>query len=162
MHPPDKAVYVVVPHTSGWDFIIGILTRGATGLKVKFLGKQELFKPPFGFVFRWAGGFPVDRSKRTSLVEQVAAIFNRHEKFAIAVAPEGTRKKVNSLKTGFYYIARIANIPLILVKLDFGNRIVDFSKPFLTTGNFGKDIEKINRHFQGVKGKIPELSFGID
>jgi 1-acyl-sn-glycerol-3-phosphate acyltransferase len=92
--PRDQKKYIIitVPHTSNWDFIIGVMVRGIMGFKSKFLGKKSLFKAPYGWLFRWLGGYPVDRSRSRNLVDQVIDIYNQHREFVIAVAPEGTRK----------------------------------------------------------------------
>ena len=151
----NKFIIIPIPHTSNWDFPLGILVRTMwdPNRKVKFLGKSSLFKAPYGWFFYWLGGYPVDRSKNNNLVDAVIDLFNSKEKFAIVVAPEGTRKKVDKLKTGFYYIARGANIPLILCKFDFEHREVSFSEPFYTTDDKIADFEFIDNYYRGVKGK---------
>ena len=127
-----------MPHTSNWDFPIGLLTRRAVGVDIKFLGKHSLFIPPFGWLFRWLGGYPVDRRKRTNLVDSVVDIFNQHDEFVISIAPEGTRKKVDALRTGFYYIARKAGIPILLCSFNYQIRTVLFGPLFYP----GPDPEK--------------------
>ena len=97
---------------------------------MKFIGKQELFKPPFGFIFRKLGGVPVDRFNNNNFVDQVVEMFNTNESFAIALSPEGTRKKVDRLRTGFYHIARKANVPVVLVAFDFEHKEFRFAPPF--------------------------------
>lgn len=152
-----KYIAVVAPHTSNWDFIIGVLTRKIMGIdSVKFLGKSQLFKWPFGWFFRALGGYPVDRSKHNNLVEAVVAIFNSKERFAIGLAPEGTRKKVGQLKTGFYHIAVQANVPIILVGFDFPKKTVVVKNPFYPSGDIEKDMPVIMNFFKGIKGKNPE------
>jgi 1-acyl-sn-glycerol-3-phosphate acyltransferase len=152
-----KYVIIVAPHTSGWDFIIGVLFRKALRLeKAKYLGKKELFEPPFGFLFRWLGGYPVDRSISNNLVDEVVKVFNQHEEFGIALSPEGTRARVDRLRTGFYNIARKANVPIVMVGLDFENKRCIFSEPFYTTGNMDKDFEGILAFFRPIKGKHPD------
>lgn len=152
-----KYVVIVAPHTSSWDFIIGILFRKAVSLeKAKYLGKMELFKPPFGFFFRWLGGYPVDRSSSHNLVDEVVKIFNSHDEFGIALSPEGTRTRVDRLRTGFYNIARKANVPIIMVGLDYGNKRAIFSDPFYTTDDMELDLEMIVNFFRPLKGKHPE------
>ena len=102
-----KYVIAVAPHTSNWDFVVGVAARSILRIqRAKFLGKSQLFRPPFGWLFRRLGGYSVDRSKSQDVVEQVAHIFDQHDDFVLALAPEGTRKKVGKLKTGFYYIAK--------------------------------------------------------
>lgn len=156
---PDKYVLTVVPHTSNWDFPLGLLVRAAIEEDVRYIGKDSLFKPPFGAIFRWLGGIPVDRSKRNNFVEAVSHEFGERAEMKICIAPEGTRKRVEKLKTGFYYIAKGAGVPIILCKFDFGNKLVGFSEPFLPTDDTAADFAHIYAYFAGVKGKNPEYSF---
>ena len=153
-----KFVMVAAPHTSSWDVVMGFIFRRFLKLGyVKFIGKQELFKPPFGFIFRKLGGVPVDRFSSNNFVDQVVQMFNDNESFAIALSPEGTRKKVDRLRTGFYHIARQANVPIILMAMDFEHKEFRFEAPFYTTDNEAEDLKKILHYFGGVKGKNPAL-----
>ncbi|MCU0357905.1 MAG: 1-acyl-sn-glycerol-3-phosphate acyltransferase [Cyclobacteriaceae bacterium] len=155
---PPRCVLAVAPHTSGWDFIIGLLYRSALQLtNAKYIGKAELFKPPFGFLFRRLGGIPVDRSKRQNLVSEVAAVFTKHEKFMVALSPEGTRQRVDKLRTGFYNIARQAGVPIVMVGLDFENKRLIFSEPLYTGDSMEVDMDMIIRFFAPIKGKKPAL-----
>ena len=138
-----KYIIVVAPHTTNLDFIIGIMVRGIVGFDSKFLGKKSLFKPPFGWFFKMMGGYPVDRSKSTNLVDQVVDIYNNHERFVVALAPEGTRKEVGDWKTGFYYIADNAQIPIVRAKIDWKKKEVTFYEPLMTTGDIDSDLPKI-------------------
>jgi 1-acyl-sn-glycerol-3-phosphate acyltransferase len=138
-----KYIIIVAPHTTNWDFIIGVLVRGIVGFHSKFLGKKSLFRPPFGWLFKLLGGYPVDRSKSTNLVDQVVDIYNHHERFVVAIAPEGTRKNVSEWKTGFYYIAHKARIPIVRAKIDWNKKQVVFFEPFYVTGNIQIDMPKI-------------------
>jgi 1-acyl-sn-glycerol-3-phosphate acyltransferase len=154
-----KCVMMVMPHTSAHDFYLGIFTRGITGLEMNWVGKKELFRFPLGFYFRYMGGEPLDRMGGLNKVDSIAAIFQRKETFRLAVAPEGTRKKVNELKTGFYYIALKANVPIIPVAFDFGKKTVSLGKPLMPTGNLEDDLIILKRHFIDVLGKVPENGF---
>lgn len=138
-----KYLIIVAPHTSNWDFLIGVFARGAIGFRSRFLGKKSLFKRPFGWFFRMMGGYPVDRSKSTNLVEQVIDIYNRHDRFVVAMAPEGTRKNVGEWKTGFYFIAHGAKIPLVRVKIDRKRKEVRIYAPYIVSGDIKKDLPKI-------------------
>lgn len=140
-----KYIIIVAPHTRNFDFIIGVLARGVVGFDSKFLGKKSLFRFPFGWFFRKMGGYPVDRSKNTNLVDQVVDIYKNHEKFVVTIAPEGTRKNVHEWKTGFYYIAHKANIPIVRVKMDWIAKEVVFYDPIRTTGNFDEDMLEIKK-----------------
>ncbi|HEU5290892.1 MAG TPA: lysophospholipid acyltransferase family protein [Cyclobacteriaceae bacterium] len=154
-----KYVVIVGPHTSNWDFIIGVLFRKALRLeKARYLGKKELFDPPFGFIFRWLGGYPVDRSKNKNMVEEVVKVFNEHDEFGIALSPEGTRKRVDKLRTGFYNIAKGANVPIVMVGLDYANKQVVFAEPFRVTDNQEADFDHILKFFRPIQGKFPEKS----
>lgn len=154
-----KLLVVVVPHTSNWDFPIGVLLRPLIKLDIKFLGKSSLFKPPFGWIFRALGGYPVDRSGNVKFVDAVVRLLNSKDKFLIAMSPEGTRKKVDRLRSGFYYIALTANIPIMLCKFDWENKHVGFSEAFMPSGDYQKDLKILEDYFRGVKGKIPEFGW---
>lgn len=155
-----KCVMIVVPHTSWHDFYIGIFTRGIVGLEMNFVGKKELFRFPFGFYFRWMGGAPLDRTGGLNRVEAIAKVFNDHETFRLAIAPEGTRKKVIEWKTGFYYISLQAKVPIIPIAFDYGKREVKIGKPFFPTGDILSDMPKLEKFFKGVVGKFPGQSYG--
>lgn len=152
-------IFAVIPHTSNWDFPLGLLVRSAAGIQVKFIAKDSLFKPPFGFVFRWLGGYPVDRSQSHNYVEAVAELFQTTPELAIAIAPEGTRKKVERLRTGFYHIARMAQVPIIMTKFDFGRKVVAFSPPFYPSQDKVRDFEKMTEFYRDARGRNPELGF---
>lgn len=162
--PPDlkKFVVAVAPHTSWKDFPLGLLVRSTMDRKIYYLGKKELFDSPFGFFFWWTGGRPVDRSQATGLVDQVAKLFAGSEEFAIALAPEGTRKKVTELKTGFYFMARKAGVPIIPCTFDYAHKTVHFLKPFYTTEDTEKDLDTLWDYYKDVKGANPEFSITGD
>jgi 1-acyl-sn-glycerol-3-phosphate acyltransferase len=154
-----KCVLMVIPHTSWHDFYLGIFTRGITGIEMNYIAKKELFRYPFGFYFRWMGGAPIDRTGSLNKVDSIAAIFETRAVFRLAISPEGTRNKVEQLKTGFYYIALKAKVPIIPVAFDFGKKTVAIGKPFYPSSNFEKDLEILLKHFEGVLGKIPEKGY---
>jgi 1-acyl-sn-glycerol-3-phosphate acyltransferase len=152
-----KMVIIVAPHTSAWDFVLGLAVRSKLRLgHVRFLGKKELFDGPFGFFFRWLGGIPVDRSSAHNLVDQVVERFNAADAFSLVLSPEGTRKRVERLKTGFYHIAHRADVPLVMVGFDFGRKEVVIAEPFDTTDNTEADFQKIIQFFGRMKGKNPD------
>ena len=158
---PNKFIIVVGPHTANFDFFLGLMARSVLGLRAtKFLGKSQLFKFPYGFIFRALGGYPVERTKDNNLVDAVTDIFNSHEKFSIALAPEGTRSKVDRIKIGFYHIAKKANIPIYPVAFDFGTKFVIVKEPFYPSDNFEDDMKELLSFYSNMKGKYPEL--GID
>ena len=156
--PTDLKKYVVIgaPHTSYWDFVIGMFVRSILNEKINFIGKASLFKPPFGFIFRKLGGTPVDRSKSNNLVDAIVQVFNSKEYFRLALSPEGTRKKVDQWKTGFYYIAKGAKVPIVMFTFDFGKKQVALSKPFYPTESLENDMKFIQNFYKDVKGKYPE------
>lgn len=123
---PKKYIIIAAPHTSWLDFPIAILSRMSEGKMVHFIGKGSLFKWPFGYFFKALGGTPVNRDKSTNMVEGVINIFNTKEEFRLGLSPEGTRKKVDKWKTGFYYIAKGANVPIVMATLDFENKKLKF------------------------------------
>lgn len=141
-HHLKKGLFVVAPHARTSDFFLGLCTRPTANLDIKYLGKAELFKPPFGWIFKALGGTPVHRSKSTNFVQQVAETFNSHKNLLVAIAPEGTRKNVSKLKTGFYYMAYQAKVPIIMSGFDYPRKSVIFAEPFLTTGDFEADMKK--------------------
>lgn len=151
-----KCVVIVAPHTSNFDFFIGLLVRKIMNVHIDFIGKKELFRWPYGWYFRKIGGSPVDRSKNQKKVDAIAQLFKEHEIFRLALSPEGTRRKVEKWKTGFYFIALKAKVPIIMASFDFGKKLVKISPPFYVTGNFEKDFTQIKSYFEGVEGKIPE------
>ncbi|MFY8213540.1 MAG: 1-acyl-sn-glycerol-3-phosphate acyltransferase [Flavobacterium sp.] len=157
-----KCVFMVLTHTSWHDFFLGLFTRGILQLDMHWVGKKELFRFPFGYYFRWMGGTPLDRSGGLNKVDAIAAIFKKKEVFRMAISPEGTRKKVSELKTGFYYIALKAQVPIVPVAFDFKTRSVSFGEPFQPTGNYSADLNHLLPFFKGVEGKVPENSFHVN
>ena len=156
-----KCVLMVIPHTCNFDFFLGLFTRGIIGLEMNFVGKKELFKFPFGWYFRSVGGAALDRSGGKNNVDATAELFSKRDVFRLAIAPEGTRKKVAELSSGFYYIALKANVPILPVAFDYSKKEVRIGNPFHPTGNYEADIKIILTHFDGVKGKFPERQFQV-
>ena len=154
-----KCVIIVVPHTSSYDFIMGLLIRSMIGLRINYLGKKELFTWPLGYYFRWTGGAPLDRTPGQNKVESIAQLFDKHKTFRLALSPEGTRKKVTKWKTGFYYIATTAKVPIIPIALDFAKKQVRIGAVFQPTGVIENDIPVLEQHFIGAVGHIPEYSW---
>jgi 1-acyl-sn-glycerol-3-phosphate acyltransferase len=158
-----QSVIMVLHHTSNWDFPIGIFLRPIVHANIRFVGKDTLFKVPlFGQYMRWMGGYPVDRSKRSDFVQAVANIFKKEPDFKLCFAVEGTRKKVTTLKSGFYYVAHQAGVPIVTCKFDWGRKEVGFGQPFYTTGNYESDLKQLLQYFVGVKGRNTENDFDID
>lgn len=155
-HEIKKLVVIVIPHTSNWDFPLGPLSRTVMNAKIKFVGKDSLFRFPIGGILRWLGGIPVNRRKSTNFVDAVVRLFEEHERLAVMLAPEGTRKRVEKLKTGFYYIALNAGIPILLVKFDYGPKIIDYGEVFWPTGDIDADMAYFKEYYRGVQGKYPD------
>lgn len=159
----NKSVLVVAPHTHSFDFFLGLAIRKKMHFEfVHFLGKKELFWGIFGFILRQLGGYPVERSKNSNQVDQVVKIFNEKTLFHIALSPEGTRKKVGRLRTGFYHIAKNAQVPIVMVALDFEHKKVIFAPPFMTSENEKADKQKIVAFFKGILGYKPSYSITED
>jgi 1-acyl-sn-glycerol-3-phosphate acyltransferase len=151
-----KMVIVAGPHTSAWDFILGVAIRHELRLKHgHFIGKKELFDGPFGWFFRAMGGIPVDRSSSTGMVQQVVVVFAQHDHFLLAMSPEGTRKKVERLKTGFYHIAKAAQVPVLPMGFDFAKKEVVLGQP-LYPANEESDLKEIISFLASCQGKYPE------
>jgi 1-acyl-sn-glycerol-3-phosphate acyltransferase len=156
-HHVKKYVLLIGPHTSNWDFVIGLAYRNILKInRTRFLAKKELFTPPFGFIFYWLGGTPVDRKSNHNMVDQVADLFKEHDHFSVCLSPEGTRKKVDRLRSGFYFIAKAANVPIIMVGLDYSRKTVLFSPPFNTTDSQVSDMEVVAKFYRTIEGKRPD------
>lgn len=151
-----KYIIIAAPHTHWLDFPLGIATKWAEGTPINFIGKASLFKPPFGFIFRWLGGTPIERSTSSNKVQAIVNVFNSRDQFILALSPEGTRKKVTQWKTGFYHIAKGANVPIVMATFNFENKEIKISEPLYLTDNMDEDYKIIYKYFEGVKGKVPE------
>ena len=156
-HELAKAVIAVAPHTSNWDFPVGVLVNSAERCQANYVGKHTIFRWPFGIFFRWLGGIPVDRSKSQNFVTATVEAFQREPRLHLVMAPEGTRKKVDKFKTGFYHIARLAGVPICLCTFNWGTREVHFDPQlFYPTNNEEADIAYIWNYFKDIPGANPE------
>ena len=153
---PEKCMVVTAPHTSNWDFFIGRCYAYIIAIHPKYLIKSELFLPVLGTLIKWNGGIPVYRNTKHNVVEQVVKMINSSNAINIGIAPEGTRTKVEKWKTGFYHIAVKANVPILLLKMDYENRQVGIICDFFPCGDFEKDMLFIQEQYKDVKGRIPE------
>jgi len=151
-----KFIILVAPHTSNWDFPKGIIYNWSEGLDIKFIAKHTLFKPGIGWFFKYLGGYPVDRTKRTNFAQSVVDIFNSKDEFVITMTPEGKRARVKRFKSGIYFIARNANVPIIPTKFNYATKEIHFGEPFHTTDNKEKDLNYLWDYFVGVQGKVPK------
>ena len=156
--PPEikKAVIIVAPHTSNWDFVIGKMLTVLLGMKAKFLIKEELFKFPLGPVLRWLGAIPVPRGNSAHMINHVAKYFNDAGSLYIIITPEGTRKPRKNWKKGFYYIALRAKVPVILGVLDYEKKEGGVGEIFYPSGDMEKDMEYIYDFYRNAKAKYPE------
>lgn len=152
----DKCVICAAPHTTNWDLFIGKLFYGAVGRETGFMMKKEWFFFPLGYFFRWMGGIPVYRSKHTSMVDQLIKRAKSSKSFHLAITPEGTRSANPNWKKGFYYIALGANIPIVLIGIDYEKKCITANKVINPTGDFEKDMREIKLYFKDFKGKHPE------
>lgn len=156
--PPDvpKFVFIAAPHTSNWDFLIFIAVTFAFKIRCIWMGKESLFRRPFGLVLTWLGGIPIDRSSSQSVVEQAVQAFNSREKIIMGLAPEGTRKKMDHWKKGFYYVATGANVPIVFVFADYERKVAGFGPTIMPSGDIQADMETIREFYKDIKGKYPE------
>ncbi|MFM6999481.1 MAG: 1-acyl-sn-glycerol-3-phosphate acyltransferase [Limnohabitans sp.] len=155
--PTLQGVAIVYPHTSNWDFTVGILAKWALGIPARFWGKDSLFKfPVIGAWMRWIGGVPIDRSSPKGVVGEMVQVFEQHKREGrllwMALAPEGTRSLTPGWRSGFYQVARGAEVPLALVKLDWGTRTLSLVDFYNLTGDVDADYAHLTQAFQGVKG----------
>jgi len=155
---PRLTRYVLIgaPHTSNWDFGLMLLLMAAEQLPIRFLGKDSLFRGPLGPLMRSLGGIPVNRRERSKLVDQIAAKFEEYDDLIIGLAPEGTRSKTPHWKTGFYYIALKAKVPITMAYLDYGNKIIGVGPNFAPSGDLQADFEIIREFYTGIVGKNPK------
>lgn len=149
---PDLPKFVVIaaPHSSNWDFIIGLALIFALRLDIRFIGKAALFRGPLGPIMRWLGGIPVDRTQPQDVVEQTIAMFDAHEKLIVALAPEGTRKPVAKWKSGFYRIAVGAGVPIVPGYFDNRRRVVGMGPPFQPTGDADADLAELRAFYASL------------
>lgn len=152
----EKAVIVVGPHTSNWDFVLGRMAFIMYGKKPKILIKKELFFPPLGWLLRALGGIPVNRKKNNNITDQAVKLFNQHAKLFMVFTPEGTRSYNPHWKKGFYYIAQRAQVPIYICYMDYERKIGGFHSLFHPTGSVEHDITEIKRILSQYKGRFPE------
>jgi len=152
----QKCVLIAAPHTSNWDFPIALMLCFVLRLDVYWMGKASLFPPVLGAIMRWLGGIPVDRSQSGNLVQGTIDAFTRSDKLLVIVPPEGTRDKVTRWKTGFYYSAVGADVPLGLAYVDFKEKIGGVGKLFYPCGNIEEDMILIKQFYANFSGKNPQ------
>lgn len=155
---PDvrRLVLIVGPHTSSWDFVIGIAAKIALGLRIRFLGKHTLFRPPLGWLMRWFGGIPVRRETSTETVQQVIEQFAIEEQLFLALSPEGTRRKVERWRSGFWHIAHGAGVPILPVGIDYSTRSIRVGEPIAAGDDLDTTIVQLKAWYRGIEGRFPE------
>ncbi|MBN1344365.1 MAG: lysophospholipid acyltransferase family protein [Phycisphaerae bacterium] len=156
--PPDikKFVLIGAPHTSNWDFPIVLSLAFRFRVKVFWMGKDSLFRWPIGWFFYWLGGIPIDRSKRMNTVEQTIEVFNENEELVIVIPPEATRKKVQYWKSGFYWIARGAKIPVVLGYLDYERKEGGFGPAMMMSDDVEADLKRMWGFYANIPAKHPK------
>lgn len=153
---PARFVLIAAPHTSNWDFPYLIAFAELYGVPISWIGKHTLFKWPFGGVMKALGGVPVRRDRRQNLVKSLAAVFDDHDALALVVPAEGTRGHVDQWKSGFYHIAREADVPIVLSFLDYERKVGGFGPAFRPTGDVRADMDRIRAFYADKQGKFPE------
>jgi hypothetical protein len=164
--PGPHGVAIVYPHTSNWDFVIGLVAKWAIGIRFRWLGKESLFRGVCGMtlgpIFRFWGGEPIERGNSTGAIERLAQRINAADEYWLALAPEGTRKYRDRWRSGFYHIAVTAKVPIGLACLDYENRQVRLIDYVMPTGDRERDLAAIRAVYADCKGMRPELASPID
>ena len=159
--PVPKCVIAVYPHTSNWDFVVGYLAKLASGVPAHFVGKDTIFRGPFAWILRRMGGIPVNRREPTGLVGQLAAEMARRPRMWLVIAPEGTRRRTDHWKSGFYRLALAAGVPLGLAYIDYRTRTAGLDTYLELTGNEEVDLGRMRAFYAGKVGLRPEHASDI-
>lgn len=149
----DKAVLVAAPHTSNWDGLNMLATAGFYRVKLRWMGKKSLTQGPFGWLIKWLGCVPIDRSAANDVVRTMAEAFEAEPCMVLAIPPEGTRSATKEWKTGFYHIAHAADVPLVLSVLDYGTKTVSLAAVVRTSGDYAADLPVIQSYYANAAGK---------
>ena len=154
---PDTKKYVLIgaPHTSNWDFVYMLLFRSAIGINPHWVGKDTFFRWPFGGLWERLGGIPVNRRSRNSFVDQMVATFQEHDELILVIAPEGTRSKTRYWKSGFYYIALGAGVPIVMGFLDYARKVGGIGSALMPTGDIQADFITLREFYADKTGKHP-------
>ena len=160
--PPPRCVIIGAPHTSGWDLPLTLLLMLSGNLKLRWVGKDTLFRGPLGWLLRALGGIPVNRRSRLNFVDQMVAAFQANEALMIAILPEGTRQRGSHWKTGFYYIALGADVPIVMGYADYRRRIVGLGPTLRPTGDIAADFATIRAFYADIVGRHPERQSAIE
>jgi len=157
-----RYVLIGAPHTSNWDFIVAMLLKYSLRMRFNFIGKDSLFRGPMGTIMRRLGGIPVKRESRSNFVAQIVEAFKEHDDLIIVIAPEGTRSKSPYWRTGFYYIALGAGVPVVMAYLDYGRKVIGFGPTFVPTGDLNADFAHIRKFYADKSGKYPDKQGAIE
>lgn len=152
----DKYIIALAPHTSNFDFILGVLYSRAKGFRCDFLIKKEWFVWPFGSLMRKLGGIPVERNKKMSLTDQLAQAAKAQPTFHLCITPEGTRKPTTHWKRGFYYISLKAGIPILLYGADYATKTIHCTKKLYANGDVEKQMAEIMKYYAHFTGRHPQ------
>ena len=156
--PISNCVLIAAPHTSNWDFVLMLLFAGSFGLKISWMGKSTLFIQPFGYILRLMGGISVKRSKKNQIVNNMISMFEKTDNLLLVVPVEGTRARTDFWKSGFYHIAKGANVPILPTFLDYSNKRGGFGIPIKTSDNLLSDMQKLRDFYEPFSGKFPKKS----
>ena len=154
----ERIVIIAAPHTSNWDFILAMLAIFGLNIKVRWLGKNSIFKPGFKLFFEWLGGIPVYRDNPSTLIEKVVNIVKKEKSIVIAMTPEGTRKKVKRWKTGFLRIAKQTQSKILLISIDAPTKSIEIGKIYNPSGNSEEDLTYIQNYYSAFRGINPQQS----
>jgi 1-acyl-sn-glycerol-3-phosphate acyltransferase len=155
-HGLARAVVIAAPHTTNWDLPYMLAVSWVLGVRPSWLGKRELFRWPFGWLMRTLGGVPVDRTRRSNLVEQAAERLAESERLFLVVPPSGTRSRAPHWKSGFYHIARMARVPIVCAFLDYPTKTGGIGPVFVPSGDIGADMDRLRVFYRDVRGRYPE------
>jgi 1-acyl-sn-glycerol-3-phosphate acyltransferase len=155
--PPQTSRYVLIgaPHTSNWDFMLALSLITVERIPIRILGKDSLFRWPLGVFMRSIGAIPVNRRESTNLVDQIVRKFDESDDLIIGISPEGTRSITARWRTGFYYIALKARVPIVMAYLDYKNKVCGIGPSLKPSGDIKSDFSKIKDFYSGILGKFP-------
>ena len=156
--PEPKGVIIVYPHTSNWDFILGMLFKVGYGLPANWIGKTEMFPWPFTGLLKWLGGIPLDRKRSKGFLEGLLEEFRRRDWIWVAIAPEGTRSHTDHLKSGFYQVAVAADVPVALAYIDYGTKTLGIDTYVRMSGYREADMATLSEFYSTKRGRRPELA----
>jgi 1-acyl-sn-glycerol-3-phosphate acyltransferase len=154
--PAPKGIIVVYPHTSNWDFMVGVFYKVGTGLPARWVGKHTLFRWPLRRLLVYLGGIPIRRDQRSGLVDAMLAEFAKHDCMWLAVTPEGTRSRTEYWKSGFYRMALQGNLPVGLGYIDYATHTVGIDTYLTLTGDVSADFARIRAFYKDKRGRRPE------